>query len=308
MVFEENKSLKELANYRIGGPARYFFEAHSAAELKLAVKEAKRRNLPIFILGGGTNLLISDSGFNGLVLRPAISFLRRRGISLEAGAGVSMAELLEFNVAEALSGLEWAGGLPGTLGGAIRGNAGAFGGEIKDNISSVRALDLRTLKMKEYPLAKCGFNYRSSIFKKHDGQEIILSAKFSLNRGDPKEIKKAVDEKIAYRVARHPMDYPNVGSIFKNVPLERIPKKLREQFADVVKHDPIPVVPTARLITKAGLKGLSYGGAMISPKHANFIVNVCDAQAADVRALIALVKNEVKKKFDVDLEEEIRYV
>ena len=163
-MFQENFHINSLTSYKIGGPARYFFEAKNTDELKRAVEESKKRNLEFFVLGGGTNLLIGDSGFPGLVLKPSINFIKASGEEISVGAGVLMSDLVNFSVAHSLSGLEWAGGLPGTVGGAIRGNAGCFGGEMKDVVRSVKSLDLETLKETERDFSACDFGYRSSIF------------------------------------------------------------------------------------------------------------------------------------------------
>ena len=204
-----------------------------------------------------------------------------------------------------LSGLEWAGGLPGTLGGAIRGNAGAFGGEIKDVILEVEALDekgnLKTLSRKQ-----CNFSYRSSIFKKNNW--IVLSTALKLEKGNKKLIQSITKSHIRYREEKHPLEYPNAGSIFKNCDLKKIPKKIRNNFDHVIKIDPFPVVPTAYLISETGLKGLRVGRAEVSRKHPNYIVNLGKASAKDVLKLIYLVKEKVKKRFGIDLEEEIQLI
>jgi UDP-N-acetylmuramate dehydrogenase len=300
--------LSEFSNYKIGGPASYFFAAKNDGEIIEAVKWAKDKKLPIFILGGGTNLLISDSGFDGLVLKPDINFLEVSGNKITAGAGVLMADLLKFCIKNNLSGLEWAGGLPGTLGGAVRGNAGAFGGEVKDSIESVKSFNTKDQKIINRKNSGCRFGYRSSIIKEKNGAEIVLSATLKLQKGDSGKIKSAIAEKIDYRKERHPLEYPNIGSIFKNIELKSFSPSLRKNLASMVKTDPIPVVPVAFLISEAGLKGISFGGAMISPKHPNFIVNVLEAKAIDVLSLINLVKLEIKKKYKVDLEEEVQIV
>ena len=321
-MFKENFPIHTLTSYKIGGPARYFFEAKNPDELKRAVEEAKKRNLEFFVLGGGTNLLIDDKGFPGLVLKPSINFIESSGKEVSVGAGVSMPDLINFSIERGLSGLEWAGGLPGTVGGAVRGNAGCFGGEIKDVVKSVKSIDVETLREIERDFSDCNFSYRSSIFKNSPKKEIILSAVFSFKKGDAKEIGKSVSEKILYRLGRHPLEYPNAGSIFKNVPLSQINADITQINADTirvhprnnprksaftapVKLDPFPVVPAAYIISEAGLKGVSIGGAMISPKHPNFIVNVFEAKSSDIKSLINLVKVEVKNKFDIELEEEI---
>ncbi|MBI4085185.1 MAG: UDP-N-acetylmuramate dehydrogenase [Candidatus Liptonbacteria bacterium] len=304
-MFKENFPIHTLTSYSIGGQARYFFEPKTEEELKKAIEEAKKRNLEFLVIGGGTNLLVDDKGFPGLILKPSIDFVNSSGKEISVGAGTSVADVLDFSAEHGLSGLEWAGGLPGTVGGAVRGNAGAFGGEMKDAVKSVRSLDTKNLREIERNLSECDFGYRSSFFKKNPNDEIILSVVFGLNEGSSVDIRNSIDEKISYRKERHPMEYPNAGSIFKNVDVRKIPASDVSQFANVIKSDPFPVVPAAHIISEAGLKGVSSGGAMISPKHPNFIVNVLGAKSSDVKNLIDLIKSETKKKFGIELEEEI---
>ncbi len=306
--FQENINLASLCNYRIGGPARFFFEAKDRDDILWSVKEAKRRGLKIFILGSGTNLLVDDRGFDGLVLKPGFAFIQKNGSDLRVGAGVEMRDLLDCCAVNSLSGLEWAGGLPGTLGGAVRGNAGAFGGETKDSIKEVESFDVVSEKILKRENGDCKFSYRSSVFKEKGGGEIILAATLSLKPGNKEKISEAVNEKIEYRKKRHPLDYPNVGSVFKNVDLRKVPEEIKSAIAPVIKIDPFPVVPAAYLISESSLKGVSFGGAMISPKHPNFIVNSLGAKSSDVKTLITLVKQKVKNKFKIDLEEEVQIV
>jgi|SRR5579875_199514 len=307
---QEQVPLAEHSNYRIGGPARYFCEATNEEEIRGAVQFAREQQAPLFVLGGGTNLLISDSGFAGLMLKIEVMDLLQDETeqTVTVGAGVSVADLLQFTIAHALSGLEWAGGLPGTVGGAIRGNAGAFGGEIKDRVARVESFDVQSLETITRDNAECKFGYRSSIFKEKNGREIILSAKIRLEKGDGPKIAAAIQEKIHYRRERHPMEYPNIGSTFKNVDLKLVPQIWRNAVAKVVKVDPFPVVPTAFLISEAGLRGMQHGNAMVSPKHPNFIVNLGGATAADVKFLIRKVKDAVFEKYGIRLEEEIQMV
>jgi UDP-N-acetylmuramate dehydrogenase len=320
--FQENILLADYSHYKIGGPARYFFNAKTEKDLVWAIREAKKKKLPVFVLGGGTNLLMSDKGFNGLVIRSDIKTLKATGNSLKVGAGVVMADLLDFSAKKSLKGLEWAGGLPGTLGGAVRGNAGCFGGEIKDTVVSVRSLDTKAMKIVNRKNKDCKFAYRSSIFKQKNGNEIVLEATLRLSKGKKSEILASMKEKIAHRVKNHPLEHPNIGSIFKNIPLDAIHAKGTKEYAAAlasaklifvgsdfsVKMDPFPVISAAKLISESGLRGVSFGGAMISPKHPNFIVNVLGARAEDVEALIALAKAEVGKRFGVELEEEVQIV
>lgn len=304
----ENVPLAAHCNYQIGGPARYFCDAANEDEIRAAISFAREKRAPIFILGSGTNLLFADEGFAGLVLKPNLTQIVLRGDIVEIGAGALVSDLLNFTVAHSMSGLEWAGGLPGTVGGAVRGNAGAFKGEIKDRIVSVDSLDVDTLERISRDNAACRFAYRSSIFKEKGGKEIILSTKIRMEKGEPEKIAAGIQEKINYRLQRHPMEFPNTGSTFKNVDLNFVPMKFREAFAKVIKLDPFPVIPTAFLITEAGLKGTRQGGAMVSTKHANFIINADHAKSADVKTLIVIVKQRVFEKFEIRLEEEIQIV
>ena len=312
-MFNENISLKDISYYKIGGRAKYFFEAKNVEEIKQAIERARAFDERIFVLGSGTNILINDDGFDGLIIKPDLKIIEFGDNSVRAGAGVLMNNLVNLLVEENFSGFEWAAGLPGTVGGAVRGNAGAFGGEIKDMVSKVISLDILSsgLKIIERSLSDCFFDYRSSIFKnqsfgKSKTKEIILEVVFNIKKGDLSEIREATERNINYRRDKHPLEYPSLGSSFKNILLSRINADIK--FAVPVKNDPFPVIPAAYLISECGLKGVSCGGAMISPKHPNFIVNILDATAKDVVNLIELAKNEVRKKFNLELEEEIEYL
>src|SRR3989338_6609566 len=309
-MFQEYIPLIRHSNYKIGGPARYFYAGKNIEGIEKAVVKARQWKLPLFILVGGTNLLISDDVFNGLIIKPEINTFKIEGDRARVGAGYSMTQLLDNLIAKGLSGFEWAGGLPGTVGGAVRGNAGAFGGETKDLVSEATSLDIsgRMPKIVKRNNQQCRFGYRNSIFKHTNTNEIILEVVFKLKKGDGQAIKNAIKDKIQYRQERQPLDYPNIGSIFKNVDLRLVPKKRHASLAHIVKIDPFPVIPTAYLISEAGLKGVAFGGAMISPKHPNFIVNALGAKASDVKNLISLVKSEVYGKFKIKLEEEIVYL
>ena len=314
-MFEEKIKLSNYSNYKIGGLARYFLEAKKIGEIIRAL-ENWRSLAPyhngVFVLGGGTNVLFNDEGFDGLVLKPNFDEIKKiDSYSLRVGAGVLMDDLVNYFLDKSFVGLEWAGGLPGTLGGAIRGNAGAFGGEIGNIIKEVVSLDISSEpKVIKRRKEECEFCYRDSIFKKNsppggEPKEIIIEAVLGLKRGDKKLIRDVVQKNILYRKEHQPLEYPNIGSIFKNVSIKKAPKNRIKEFESVIKTDPFPVIPTAHLISEAGLKGISFGGAMISPKHPNFIVNVMNASSNDVKNLINLAKLEVKNKFDIDLEEEI---
>lgn len=301
----KNVPLAPLTTFRIGGKARYFFVGETVHDILRAAQVAKELKVPFFVLGGGSNLLVSDKGFNGLVLKIQNERYEIRNTVLYADAGVDFPLLVKETGKRGLAGLEWAGGLPGSIGGAIRGNAGAFGGEIKDSVLFVACIDgkgnVRKLRNKE-----CNFSYRSSLFK--EKQWIVLSAAFQLRKGDKKTIQGIARDHILYRKERHPLEFPNAGSIFKNCDFKKIPRKLHDFVKPALKVDPFPVVPTAFLIAQAGLKGLRQGNAQVSEKHPNFIVNLGRAKASEVLLLIQKVKHHIKKRFQVALEQEIEYV
>ena len=217
-----------------------------------------------------------------------------------------MAKLVKFAAKENLAGLEWAGGLPGTVGGAVRGNAGCFGGETKDSIYSVRSMNIKTARVIDRPRRLCRFGYRMSVYKEKQGGEVVLSAVFALKKGEYKSVWEAAKKNMAWRKERHPLQYPNIGSIFKNVPVKDIPKRWQKELAQDPKMDPFPVVPAARLIARTELKGKRHGGAMISEKHTNFIVNVRRAKATDVIYLIKFVQRAIKRKYGIEIEPEVQ--
>lgn len=304
MNLQKNVLLKNYSNYKIGGPARLFVEVSSVDELKEVLSAL--RNEKIFVLGSGTNVLISDEGFDGLVIFNKIEEIERERDNLIVGSGVLIKDLLDFCIENSLSGIEWAGGLPGTIGGAVRGNAGAFKGETKDNVVEVESLNLKTLSEKIRNNAQCKFVYRNSIFKSGEGStEFITHVVLGFTLGDKEEIKKKIAQKIDYRNNRYPMNYPNIGSTFKNIPLDSLSDELQKEFSAIVKTDPFPVVPTTKLLALCDLKGKRVGGAMISDKHPNFIVNIDNATSEDIKALIEIAKQAVKEKYNLILEEEI---
>ncbi|MBF8249414.1 MAG: UDP-N-acetylenolpyruvoylglucosamine reductase [Candidatus Levybacteria bacterium] len=310
MNLQKNVPLKNYSNYKIGGQAQFFVEVGSVDELKevqLFVKQ--NQDLQFFILSGGTNVLINDEGFDGLIILNRIKGIEREGNNLRIGSGTLMRDVLEYCLENSLSGLEWAGGLPGTIAGAVRGNAGAFKGETKNSVLGVESLDIQTANEKIRSNPECQIDYRDSIFKSGDGvYEFITYVILKLTPGDKDEIRRMIVQKIDYRNNRHPMNFPSIGSTFKNIPLNSLSMELQKEFAAFVKTDPFPVVPTTKLLALCGLKGKRMGGAMISEKHPNFIVNVDDAKAADVKLLIEIAKQAVREKYNIILEEEIVYL
>jgi len=316
-VIRRNVDLAEHTNYKIGGPARFFADVASTEELSAIVDEwnAKKQSLPkeeqkMFVIGGGSNVLVDDEGYRGLIILNNIKSIdEQERLKITFGSGLLVAEAVDYCIAKSLSGLEWAGGLPGTVGGAVRGNAGAFGGETKDNCLSAESMNIKTLKLSTRDSRDCRFAYRSSCFKTEEGRdEIITRATFAFKPGERLEIAKLSQEKIDYRISHQPLDYPSAGSTFKNIPIEQVPERWQREFADQVKTDPFPVMPAAWMLSEAGLKGKKIGGAMFAEKHPNFLINLGGASSKDVLALIELAKKTVLEKFSVDIETEIIYL
>ncbi|MFH1188762.1 MAG: UDP-N-acetylmuramate dehydrogenase [bacterium] len=304
-MFKENVNLKDLSSFHVGGSTRWFTEDKSVDEIIESLQKARKELIPVRIVGEGTNILWSDERYNGLVLRPTIMTTVRDGTALTVGAGVKMANVIDFAIQHGLSGLEWAGGLPGSVGGALRGNAGAFCGEMQNSVSEILSIDVETYGIRRRDRAACKYEYRNSVFKKNNGKEIIIEATLYMRHGDKKHIRDTVEEKILFRKNRHPLEYPTAGSTFKNVPIERFSKDILETVKHVIKTDPFPIIPAGYLIEHAGMKGYRCGGAMISEKHSNFIINISNATAVDIRNIIIQVKEKVFHVFNVHLEEEI---
>jgi len=284
-----NILLKDYTSFKIGGPAKYFFKVKTREDLIKKIQMAKELNLPFFILGGGSNLLVSDKGYKGIVIKmenPCTSCqINLEKDKITAQAGMKLADLVKFSVEKNLTGLEWAVGIPGTVGGAVRGSIQAFKKSISNIIESVEALDVLKLEIKNYQAKNCNFNYKESIFKKNKNL-IILSCVFKLKKGNKEEIKKKIEYFLDYRRKNHPLDFPSAGSIFKN------PKNKKAW----------------ELIKECGLEGKRIGNAQISKKHSNFIINLGDASSKDVLDLINLAKKQVKNKFGIEIEEEISYL
>lgn len=288
MKILENELLKKHTTFKVGGPARFFCEARNLKDIQKAINFAKKEKIKYFILGGGSNVLFSDKGFDGLVIKlccPKIS-IKRNG-QIIADGGVNLSKLVINAVEKGWKGLEELAGIPGTVGGAIYGNAGLGknGPWIGDFVEKIELL-MPNGTTKEVGNRWMKFSYRHSKLKEFkDKKPIVLSVIFQLKKGDGKEMKETIKEKASMRKDKYPQK-PSSGCIFKN-PLENA---------------------AAFFIDKSGLKGKKIGGAEISKKHANFIVNNGKAKAEDILKLIDLIKKEVKKKFKINLEEEVQII
>ncbi|MDZ4260538.1 MAG: UDP-N-acetylmuramate dehydrogenase [Candidatus Sungbacteria bacterium] len=310
IVIQENIILAPYTIYKIGGPARFFVETKQVQEVQEALEFAAEKNKPFFILGAGSNVLISDKGFDGLVIRMTGGEIAVEGERIKIDAGVMMARAVMESGRAALTGFEWGIGVPGTIGGSVRGNAGCFGGEMKDVIESVEMFDTDQKIIRIMNNSECEFGYRDSVFKKHPDL-VVLAATLHVKTGDQEKIQQEIRRIMQERVAKQDIGAKCCGCIFKNVSWmgQGIDKQsLLAQFPELHQFENAPHIPAAFFVDMAGLKGQCRGKVCISQRHANFFINQGGGLSDDVRALIGLAKEEVRKKFGILLEEEIQMI
>lgn len=278
-LFDE--PMKNHTSFKIGGPADILFLPEKNSDVEIAVNFCKDNNIRFFVMGNGTNLLVSDDGFRGVIIKISknMAFAKVNGNEIEASSGILLSRLSKIALENNLSNLEFASGIPGTLGGAICMNAGAYGGEIKDVFVSAEIFHDGQIKT----FTDLNFSYRKSLI---DENYIVLSAKIKLTNKSHDEILKKMTEYADKRRSTQPLEFPNAGSIFKRVQNNS----------------------AGKLIMDANLAGYTIGGACVSKKHCGFIINLGNAKAQDVLDLIDYVKKVVKDKFDVSLETEIKFL
>jgi len=276
------ESLSRHTTFQIGGRAEFFIEPRDTSDLKLLITQAKRYRMPVLVIGAGSNILVSDKGIKAIVLHLNSPFFKRTSYGrnyLEVGSGLMLGQLILDAKNHGLSGLEFLAGIPGTVGGALAMNAGAWGRNIADTVQSVSVMDCHG-KPKTLAKGKIKFGYRKSSLARY----IILSARLRLAKKTKKEINVSIKKSLEYRRTAQDTSAPNAGCIFKN-PLGK---------------------SAGRLIDLCGLKGEKIGGACVSERHANFILNQDNASSGDVLKLMGLIKKRVKGKFRVTLEPEIK--
>ena len=312
---QKNISLSKYTSFKIGGAARYFCVTENVDEIKEALEFAGENKLEVFVLGGGSNLLISDKGFDGLVIRITNYELRIKNNRIFVGSGLPLIKLVSESIKNNLTGLEWAAGIPGTVGGAVANNAGANGRCMADVVGEVEVLHkgstaLRGLwNQRIFTNKQCQFSYRDSIFKK-EKKFIILSAVLKLSKGNQEESKKIILEILKLRKEKQPLEYPSAGSVFKNPVVDdnHLAKLIKEypELKNIAKNK---TVPAGWLIGQIDeLENKKIGSVMISEKHCNFIVNTGNAKAEDVVILISLIKQKVRMYFGIQLKEEVEYM
>lgn len=284
ITVKQNEIMKNHTSFKIGGCCDYFVTPQNVCQLKAVISKASELKLPYFILGKGSNLLVSDKGIEGVVISLCgLDNITVNGEEITASAGVSVANLCVAALENGLSGLEFAYGIPGSVGGGLYMNAGAYGGEFSDTVIRAEYLT-KDGQIKEINVNDMALGYRTSIFKTNGG--VILSATFKLQKGEKAEIKAKMDDFLNRRKTKQPLEYPSAGSTFKR---------------------PVGYFAGA-LIEQNNLKGFSFGGAMVSEKHAGFVINYDNATAEDVKSLIKKVQEIIKENNGVELEPEVIFV
>ena len=283
ILFDE--PMKKHTTFRIGGPADYFIVPTEIEEIRAVVSLCEEMGMPYYVIGNGSNLLVADKGFRGVILQiyKAMNQVKIEGNVITAQAGASLAQIAKEALEHALTGFEFAAGIPGTLGGAVRMNAGAYGGEIKDILMKATVLT-KEGEVVELSKEELEFGYRTSIIER-TGQ-IVLKAEIELSPGKREEIKAVMDDLRKKRVSKQPLEFPSAGSTFK---------RPEGHFA-------------GKLIQDAGLKGFRIGGAQVSEKHSGFVINTGNATASDVVELMRQVNEKVTDMFGVSLEPEVRRI
>ena len=289
LEIKQNEPLSKHTTFAIGGPAKYFAAVKTKEEVLEAIDFAEKKKLPFFVLGGGSNILINDGGYDGLIIKIQIGGVKVDEDTITAGAGILLSQLVNESANKGLSGLEWAVGIPGTIGGAVNGNAGAYGRSVSESVDEITVLvkDGGGWKEKKYSNKESGFESRKSKFKHLANREIILEAILKLRKSDTEKVRGEIRNTILQRKDKIPAQ-PSAGCVFKNI-----------------KKDGQLVVAAGKLVEECGLNGVKSGNAEIPHLHGNYVVNLGGAKAEDVLKLINLSKQKVKDRFNLELEEEI---
>lgn len=298
-----NEPLSRHTRFAIGGPAAVFAETADERALLDAARVVRNSGQAYVVVGGGTNLIVSDAGFDGIVLRYSAAAMRTNGCVVIVDAGATLQDLVDFTVSHGLAGLETLAGIPGWAGAAVYGNAGAYGHSISEVVTEVRFFDgsgVCTLNREQ-----CEFRYRDSVFKRHKNW-LILAARLELQPGDRAELQKKAGEIVDTRNRKFPPTMKCAGSIFKNFLLAELPEPVRGALPEKTAIE--GKVPAGYFLEQAGAKGMREGGIHVADYHANLIYNDGTGSARDLTLLIAELKRRVWERFGVELEEEVQYV
>jgi UDP-N-acetylmuramate dehydrogenase len=295
--------LSQHTRFGIGGPADVLAEVGSESSFARAIGIAKASGADYTVIGAGTNLIVSDTGYPGIVLRFTSAAIESDGVVIRAQAGAELQALVDFSIAEGLRGIETMTGIPGSVGAAVYGNAGAYGHSINERVRSVRFFDGAATR--EIGNAECEFRYRESVFKQRKDW-FIFSTELAMDRAASEELRKTADEIFKIRLAKYPADLKCAGSIFKNLLLADLPGDVQQQVPPQVIRE--GKVPSAYFLEQVGAKGIQNGGIRVADYHANLIYNQGCGTAAELCAIITDLKSRVRSRFGLDLEEEVQYV
>jgi UDP-N-acetylmuramate dehydrogenase len=299
----EGALLSQYTRFGIGGPADVLVQASSEAAFAEALRVSQASGANYSVIGDGTNLIVSDRGFDGIVLRLTAKAIERDASTLRAEAGTELQALVDYSIGHGLRGLETMTGIPGSVGAAVYGNAGAYGHSIDERVRQVRFLDGRAARC--FGLAECRFRYRESIFKEHK-EWIVLSVELAMTPASSTELRQTADDIFRIRLAKYPATMKCAGSIFKNLILAELPESVRRQIPERVVRE--GKAPSAYFLEQVGAKGMRSGGIHVAEYHANLIYNAGDGTARELCELIGELKSRVRKQFGLDLEEEVQYV
>jgi UDP-N-acetylmuramate dehydrogenase len=295
--------LASYTRFGIGGPADLYAETESVEAFLAALSAARESGMKIEVIGGGTNLIVSDAGFRGIVLRYRGDRLRESNGRVQADAGAVLQDLVDFSIARGLGGLETLTGIPGSVGAAIYGNAGAYGHSLSERVVGVRFYDGQTVRV--FDREHCEFAYRESVFKRHKDW-VVFSTELRLDAGDAHALRATSDSILKVRNEKFPVTMKCAGSIFKNLLLKELPAEVAAQVpAEAVREGK---VPAAWFLEQVGAKGMTRGDIHVAAYHANLIYNAGAGTAADLLALIQELKARVARRFGIELEEEVQYI
>jgi UDP-N-acetylmuramate dehydrogenase len=295
--------LSEHTRFGIGGPADAFVQAASEEAFAEALRVSQSSGAAYSVIGEGTNLIVSDRGFDGIVLRLTSNAIEREGDTVRAAAGAELQALVDYSIEQGLRGLETMTGIPGSVGAAVYGNAGAYGHSINERVRRVRFLDGAAVRW--FGPEECGFRYRESVFKEHKDW-IILSVDLALTPAPAAELRETAEKIFKIRLEKYPATMKCAGSIFKNLILAELPVEVRRQIPERVVRE--GKAPSAYFLEQVGAKGMHNGGIQVADYHANLIYNTGKGTAHELCELIDELKSRVRKQFGLDLEEEVQYV
>lgn len=299
---KNNVSLSNFTTFQVGGPARYLVIAKDTDRLIKLLNFLSDRKEKYLVMGGGSNLLLPDDGYPGVVIKirtEKISY-NKNNHTIIADSGALLGQVLNLALQKSRSGFEWAAGIPGTVGGAVRGNAGAMGLDTARNVDKVVAY--RDKKIVELPNSECRFTYRGSIFKQN--KDVILQACFKTEPGETAQIKRQMKQYLRLRADKFP-SYPSAGSFFKNIKMEKWRGDKAALPPLFLKRGSVPV---GWLMEQVDMRGYTAGGAMVAREHGNFIINYKNAKQKDILQIVEEAKNRVYNKFGIELEPEVEII